>query len=608
MGDHQRHGSLSKLYGRRTSCDILSEDIADDSGELHNEVEHDGSTSTAGLHSSMNTGLVGSIRGLGRRAISSNLVASMSNLSSPTKHSVEITLPSSPIDIPQAAPLLALRLDLGPAAFLPNDFASPSKTDSKSQFTNGSFTSNSSADCKRIDTICGVSEDPFLAQPGRIARPVTPGELLSLPTEAFDFVSPMLESPMPGTTLGLELDDGIFDSGKVFERTVESSPQTEDKDVHGLRSKSSLDALAQACFDDDDLNLSGLSVSERNFLTSPFDATELNSQPLGSKKDQQYLAEFDLLISEDKSHSSGASDLLRQDSALASQRLQGVINQQAGKPPSSSRSQPTKFEGRTSMVDEFKGGSSEDGERFLDTGEYEHFKTEFIFGDLRPEASPIYDGGRNLTPPISTDLVRRSSTASLSAQMFQRVSRSNSSSPRSIRAGTTHRADMGDFFWTADVLDRQAGLTHRSDAGMKQFSQQMSYEPRNADQQGGTATGGENIHVPVRSAEFGANERGIKDTQTADLYSFLLPHEKALFAQPLPLRLKNRHASNTSGEATGVKRTSSMIPNDIEGDVFADTNASEFDRASEPREDDSSCLSIREKFHQHELLPFPHIV
>jgi hypothetical protein len=589
-GDHQRHGSLSKLYSRRSSCDLLSDkDVEEDEGS-HDELERDGSVSTAGRRTSITTDLMGSIRGLGRRAISLNLVTSISNRSSPTKHSVDIPLPSSPIDIPQAAPLLALRLDLGPAAFLSDDFASPSKVDCKSHFGNDPFHGTSSSNSEGIDNLSGASKNLLPTQP-RVARPVTPGELLSLPTELFDFVSPMLESPMPGTTLGLELEDREFDDGKVFERTIESSPVKEGKNAHGLRSMSSLDALAKACFNDDDLKFPALSISERNFFTSPFIASDPTSLPREFKRSEQDSAEIVSLIPDDKAFSSGASAIFRQDSATVSNKYQAVANQQSRKPSCTSCSQMSGHQGKSSSDDGLRGGSSDEGEHVLVTGEYEHLKTAYIFGDTCLEQSPVYDCDRDHTPPISISLTHRPSTASLSKQMFQRISRSNSTSPRSIRAGTTHRADVGDIFWASEMLDRQAGLMHHADTGVEQLDQDMSDESHDTDQQSGTAG-----HEEKASSS--------NDIHIAEECSLLLPFERALFANPLPLRLKNRQVSATRSDIIGTKPKSSRFSEDVEDDVFADAYASEFDRPS----DDLSCLGSRCISHQHEVHPYPPVM
>jgi hypothetical protein len=356
--------------------------------------------------------------------------------------------------------------------------------------------------------------------------------------------------------------------------------------------------------------LSGLSVSERNFLTAPFDTTEVIARPGQSDHSQTNSAEFGLLLSEEQSYSRCASDLFRQDSAFARKSVQAVTKQRLKQPSASSRDLSNELERRVPIDDNLNGRSSEDGERVLDTGEYEHFRTEYIFGDLRDEESPLYDSGRNLTPHISNDLIHRSSTTSLSTQMFQRISRSNSSSPRSIRAGTTHRADVGDLFWTADVLDRQAALTQHADAGTMQLGPAMGHEPRDADQQGENAGCSENIHALCPRADLVEDERNNENSQTSDPDSWLLPHERALFAQPLPLRLKNRHVNNTSDDAPNTGRPSSRISkdNDIEDDVFADTKASEFDRVFGASKDDSSCPSSRKTSRQHDLRPYPHIL
>jgi hypothetical protein len=458
-----------------------------------------------------------------------------------------------------------------------------------------------------ITTTCGPSDDPFVSRSGRIVRPVTPGELLSLPSEAFDFVNPTFESPMPGTTLGLELEDEESDGGNVFERAVESSPATEGKTARALRTMSSLDALTNACTEDEALNSPGFLTAEHIVLHSQLDLSDIDSQPMYSETGREEPSMLDPFVSGDRQFA-GVSSFIRRDSALASDNSKiaknGSVSLLAPKHAQTNDIQASGFSPR-GVTD----APSEGNQCVLDAGEYGHFKTDFIFGDLRRAKSPIYDGGQSASPPATIHLTHQRSTASLCPQMYQRISSSNSSSPRSTRAGTTHGADIGDLFWTSSVLDRQAELASRAELDAQGPSRRLGREIQADDQIRAAAfPKGQSDTSDFRSAKTDENKNNHKDAQAGIPDEWSPLSDRNRFARPLPLRLKNRVVSNTSRFEAGSRRSSTADSAADEGDVFSDAQASEFDHEIEHCEDTQSRPSSRPTSRQYVFRPFPPIM
>lgn len=199
---------------------------------------------------SLANSLAGSLRGLGRKSKVAAVEPELSAQQTSSKSSEEAgiyPLPSSPINIPNAAPVL--ELDLGPTGF-----------------TSPIFKSSSAKDLKREElkledpaNITGVPKSYRLhhmldeVKPDGIqdARAVTPSDLLAtqykLTDESDDNQLLAPATPMPGTNFSLEVDgvnSNKSDKSQVFERSV--TPVNEKKRKE-LRSMRSLDAMAESC-------------------------------------------------------------------------------------------------------------------------------------------------------------------------------------------------------------------------------------------------------------------------------------------------------------------------------------------------------------------------
>lgn len=369
--------------------------------------------------SSVATNLVDSMRGLGRRATTSRLNTLMTDLHSPTKISTRIPLPSSPIDIPEPAPMIKLDFDLGPTALLPSDFGHTPKLDGETK------PDNDDANDYFSDTgfIPHDREVTAGLRSNLVSRPVTPGELLCLSTEAFDsaFTGPL--TPLPGTNLQLDLDDDhTHDPTEVFERSVESSPANATIGTAKLRTMSSLDALTEA----------GTPAGESR-------AAARRSSEAPSMKFEFVYAKL-ATTADDGNQKHKTSELCGSETDMA------TVFKPDTKERNLNKSLPKlDIPATANLSDTATANASPEHSCVLDPGEYEHFKTEFIFGDLRPAtAPPEYDDGHASETSSKSSMTW---PGSLYPQMFQRLSNSNNSSPARASAGTTHAADVGDVFW-----------------------------------------------------------------------------------------------------------------------------------------------------------------
>lgn len=197
-------------------------------------------------HDSIAKSIVGSIRGLGRKGASSSPIPATLDIDTPgISQARKIPLPSSPVNIPAPAP--ALELDLGPTGF---SVSPPSFFPIESNESQHVARSEHPLPKPYNDTSFGlILEDAGLRNRRNVTfmagKPVRPRDILKLD---FDELSsnppPALPSPMPGTTLPLELDGAASDLSNLFERSV--TPPTA-RDRKWLRSMRSLDAMAEAC-------------------------------------------------------------------------------------------------------------------------------------------------------------------------------------------------------------------------------------------------------------------------------------------------------------------------------------------------------------------------
>ena len=190
--------------------------------------------------------IVGSIRGLNRRAIkrrTSSLPPKRVSLERPVE---SVPLPSSPIDIPVVAP--SLELDLGPAGFMSSTFEPSYARQQAEDFMKLTDPSNITTGLPKTKNVYLPIHTPVNIQSRKITRQNAPQDLLKLPVEATRSAPPPAPTtPMPGTNFGLEVDGTNSEKSqksRVFERSV--TPPT-DKERKELRTMRSLDAMAEAC-------------------------------------------------------------------------------------------------------------------------------------------------------------------------------------------------------------------------------------------------------------------------------------------------------------------------------------------------------------------------
>ena len=251
-GSRNKRGSLHTIVGR-TSTDAPSiagpEQLVTSprSGQSDEIEQHRRKSSVAGS-------LVGSIRGLARRPTKSK-TAAPADSNGPEDNAEGVPLPSSPISIPSAAPVLGLDLGQPGMDFRPAELAArpqkPCDEDTLKLRDSANFAIDGA---HKRNTSLSLVPDEFKihhTHPAVKNKSTTPSEmLLQLPTESVRPSPPRAPTtPLPGTNLSMELD-GANDSGssgkksQVFERSV--TPTTE-KDRKELRTMCSLDAMAEAC-------------------------------------------------------------------------------------------------------------------------------------------------------------------------------------------------------------------------------------------------------------------------------------------------------------------------------------------------------------------------
>lgn len=251
------HGSRSKRASFYTIAGRLSTDgeeipcpeqFASSTGRNSDEIEQHR------RRSSVASSLVGSIRGLARRPTKSRARTSL-EAARPGEPAEDVPLPSSPINIPSAAPVLGLDLGQPGMNFMPAELASPtehSRTDDALKLQDpANFAIDGVSGQKSSLPLVPDEVKMQYTHPAIRQRPVTPAEmLLQLPNESVrPSPPPTPTTPLPGTNLSMEMDGGsdAASSGKksqVFERSV--TPTTE-QDRKALRTMCSMDAIAEAC-------------------------------------------------------------------------------------------------------------------------------------------------------------------------------------------------------------------------------------------------------------------------------------------------------------------------------------------------------------------------
>ncbi|KAK3686507.1 hypothetical protein LTR37_019754 [Vermiconidia calcicola] len=241
-----------------------------------------GSPTAYNRRASVASSVVGSIKGLGRRA-GVTRPPSQAKEESPKKLAETVPLPSSPIDIPAAAP--ALELDFGPAGLtmLPTFAGSPEqkkkRTESTLKLTDPRNITSGRPKSKIAPIAIGL---PTYEPVEWNVRPVTPANLLNLKSEAIRTSTPTAPAtPMPGTNFTLEVDGASSDDSersRVFERSV--TPPNE-KERKALRAMRSLDAMAEACaiaHANDELAHSPTASDTEKEVVAP-SSPELNAKP-----------------------------------------------------------------------------------------------------------------------------------------------------------------------------------------------------------------------------------------------------------------------------------------------------------------------------------------
>ncbi|KAK3696183.1 hypothetical protein LTR37_018085 [Vermiconidia calcicola] len=241
-----------------------------------------GSPSAYNRRTSVASSVVGSIKGLGRRA-GVTRPPSQAKEESPKKLAETVPLPSSPIDIPAAAP--ALELDFGPAGLtmLPSFAGSPEqkkkRTESTLKLTDPRNITSGRPKSKIAPIAIGL---PHYEPVEWNMRPITPANLLNLKSEAIRASPPTAPAtPMPGTNFTLEVDGASSEKSErsqVFERSVTPPNEKERKELRAMRS---LDAMAEACaiaHANDELAQSPTASDTEKEVVAP-GSPELNAKP-----------------------------------------------------------------------------------------------------------------------------------------------------------------------------------------------------------------------------------------------------------------------------------------------------------------------------------------
>ena len=186
--------------------------------------------------------IVGSIRGFGRKTglTKPSEVAKEAAQDRPAKN---IPLPSSPIDIPLAAP--ALELDFGPAAFMSTTFNGSPQRSRDAQLLKATDPANAATGSRMTYHAHVPDHQTSLPHILHSTRPVTPSDLLKLPVDEYGYSPPSGPgTPMPGTNFSFEVDGANSDRTDLFERSVTPTNAKERKE---LRTMCSLDAMAEVC-------------------------------------------------------------------------------------------------------------------------------------------------------------------------------------------------------------------------------------------------------------------------------------------------------------------------------------------------------------------------
>ena len=261
-GRHKRR-SVHSVMGRPSSemSHIAGpERFACDPEQGESTIPHTRKGSVAGS-------IVGSIRSIGRRTGITKHASPPTKEESLERPADTVPLPSSPVNIPMAAP--ALELDLGPGGFMSPTFGrSPERQQSRTLLK--------LTDPANITT-ARPKPTPFhtpLDTPGqyrstRPSRPITPSDLLNVPmTDTGPSPPAAPATPMPGTNFSFEVDgtnSEKSEKSQVFERSV--TPPN-DKERKELRTMRSLDAMAEACTiahaNDEVAQLSEISAAENS--------------------------------------------------------------------------------------------------------------------------------------------------------------------------------------------------------------------------------------------------------------------------------------------------------------------------------------------------------
>ncbi|KAF2487828.1 hypothetical protein BDY17DRAFT_19186 [Neohortaea acidophila] len=257
---HHRQSSMFSTVSRRSG------EALDTAGfeKLESPPLPEDSPNISKPKSSMASSMVSSIRGLSimRRVPHDRALEKLTSLED---KAANIPLPSSPINIPSAAP--ALKLDLGPTGLMPANFnRSPEakRTKETLELTDPAniTTARPTSHFLPIGSATSSPQAGSYTSSGSDLRPFTPREILHLkltPLDGGDIKpAPGPPTPMPGTNMPLELDGtseeppskahtaNSIDSDRcqMFERSVTPIDEPKRKE---LRPMASLDAMAEAC-------------------------------------------------------------------------------------------------------------------------------------------------------------------------------------------------------------------------------------------------------------------------------------------------------------------------------------------------------------------------
>ena len=252
----------------------------------------DGATHTR--RSSVADSIVGSIRGIGRRVGKAKQTRSDLKQVSPEMSPETVPLPSSPIDIPAAAPILDL--DLGTGGFMTPMFGrSPERPRVSPSLDSKKLMG---ADCITTGVppptpVLGLYSPPIKIADASVGRPVTPRDLLRITIKEKQppGLPPGPQTPMPGTNMTLDLDatnSEKSDKSHVFER---SFTPAFDKESNELRKMRSLDAMAEACaiaHANDELSQIGEDTHTSRSDSGIVMHDEQNQRPLSARRDNGF--------------------------------------------------------------------------------------------------------------------------------------------------------------------------------------------------------------------------------------------------------------------------------------------------------------------------------